>query len=70
MGFIAGSTEVLLDSLALTPVPAGPLSTGEFTVASDSKLTFQAPVGLQPALYSVRVRVNQVESPPSVWIKV
>jgi hypothetical protein len=69
MGFVPGSTEVLLDSLALTPVPAGPLSAGQFTVASASKLTFNVPANLPAGLYSVRIRVNQVESPPAVWIK-
>lgn len=70
MGFVAGSTEVLLDSLALTVVPAGPLSAGQFTVANVSKLTFKPPTNLPGGLYSVRIRVNQVESPPAVWIKV
>jgi hypothetical protein len=70
MGFVAGNTEVLLDSLGLTAVPAGPLSAGQFTVASASNLTFKIPASLPAGLYSVRVRVNQVESPPAVWIKV
>jgi Pvc16 N-terminal domain len=69
MGFVSGSTEVLLDSLALTAVPAGPLSAGQFTVASTSTLTFNVPANFPTGLYSVRIRVNQVESPPAVWIK-
>jgi hypothetical protein len=46
------------------------LSAGQFTVANVSKLTFKPPTNLPGGLYSVRIRVNQVESPPAVWIKV
>jgi hypothetical protein len=68
MGFIAGATEVMLETAALNPV-AGPPGAGEFTVLNIGTLTFRAPAGLGPGMYGVRVRVNQVESPPAVWIQ-
>jgi hypothetical protein len=71
MGFIAGtSTQVLLETVPLTYVAAPPLQPGQFTVGSISHISFQRPNGLPPGLYGIRVRVNGVESPPALWIKV
>ena len=69
MGFVSGSTEVLLETLALTFVTT-PLSAGEFTVVDIATIKFMRPTSLGPGLYSVRVRVNGVESPPALWIQV
>jgi hypothetical protein len=69
MGFIAGSTELLLDSLALTAVGAGPLNAGEFNVVNASTIKFKRRADIVPGIYSIRVRVNQVESPPALWIQ-
>jgi hypothetical protein len=67
-GFIAGHSAILLDTIALTENPAGPPADGEFTVNSGQQITFRAPLALAPGRYTVRVRVNEVESPPSWWI--
>jgi|SRR5579872_3501153 len=67
-GFIVGHTQILLDTIALHENPAGPPADGEFTVNSGQKATFRAPAGVTPGRYTVRVRVNDVESPPSWWI--
>jgi len=69
MGFLGGSTEVLLDSMPLTAAAGAPAA-GQFNVSSATTIEFQAPAGLAPGIYGVRVRVNQVESPPSLWIKI
>jgi hypothetical protein len=67
-GFIAGHSAILLDTIALTENPGGPPLDGQFTVNSGQQITFRAPAGLAPGRYTVRVRVNEVESPPSWWI--
>lgn len=69
MGFIAGATQVMLETVPLDST-AGPPGPGQFTVVDTGTITFQAPTDLPSAtLYGVRVRVNQVESPPAVWIQ-
>ena len=69
-GFIPQRTEVLLDTLALVENSGGALQKGQFTVDSGQQISFQAPDALAPGLYTLRVRVNSVESPPSWWISV
>ncbi len=70
-GFLAGATDVALEAVPLRPhAGAGPPGPGEFHVASAALLEFQPPAGLAPGLYAVRVRVNQVESPPAKWITI
>jgi Pvc16 N-terminal domain len=69
MGFIAGSTEVMLETVPLNYVSGSP-GAGQFTVADIGTITFQAPTGLRSGMYGVRIRVNQVESPPAVWIQI
>lgn len=68
-GFIPGSTEVLLETVPLSQVTSPP-DAGQFTVVDAGTLIFEPPPDLPPGLYSVRVRVNQIESPPAVWISV
>ena len=70
MGFLAGSTEVLLDTLPLTSSATLPLSDGQFNVGSATTITFRRPAAMAAGRYTVRVRVNQVESPPALWIQV
>ena len=66
--FISGSTQVLLEAVPLTEAPPAP---GTFQInGPGTVITFQAPPGLASGLYGVRIRVNQVEAPPSWWIKV
>jgi len=67
-GFIAGHSAILLDTIALTENLGGPPLDGQFTVNSGQQITFRAPAGLALGRYTVRVRVNEVESPPSWWI--
>jgi hypothetical protein len=59
-GFVAGATEVLLDTILL---PAA-----NFDVVSTAKLTFTRPATVAAGTYTVRVRVNGVESPPAWWV--
>jgi uncharacterized protein (DUF2132 family) len=67
-GFIAGQTELLLDTLPLAPVNVPPAA-GQFRITGGgTQINFQPPAGLPPGRYSVRVRVNHVESDPSWWI--
>lgn len=67
-GFIAQHTQVLLDTISLKENSSGPPGDGEFTVVSTTQITFRAPAGIAPGRYTVRVRVNEVESLPSWWI--
>ena len=69
MGFMAGATEVMLETVPLDPV-AGPPGAGQFNVADVGTITFQAPAGLPAGIYGVRIRVNQIESAPAVWIQI
>jgi hypothetical protein len=68
-GFVAGHSEVLLDTIALNENSGAP-SDGEFNVGSPQAITFRTPAGIPTGRYTVRVRVNQVESPPSWWISI
>lgn len=68
-GFIAGKTEVLLDTVPLTAVGGTPAA-GEFNVnVGGTAISFLPPGNLPPGRYTVRIRVNQVESAPAWWIK-
>ncbi|MEH2028388.1 MAG: DUF4255 domain-containing protein [Nostoc sp.] len=60
IGFSPGTVEVLLETIALTP--------GQFTFTSSNAISFQLPGNLPNGRYGVRVRVNQVESPPAKWV--
>lgn len=66
--FVPGQTQVLLDTVALT-LAAGPLHPGTFNLVDPQTTTFQRPATLPSGVYAVRIRVNQVESPPGWWIK-
>lgn len=69
-GFIAGKTEVLLDTVPLTAAGGTPAA-GEFNVnAGLTAISFRPPGNLPPGRYTVRVRVNQVESAPAWWVKI
>lgn len=68
VGFVPGQTEVLLDTVALRSGSGTPGS-GEF-VATTTSLSFKPPTGLRSGRYAVRVRVNHVESPPALWIRI
>jgi hypothetical protein len=68
-GFVAGQTEVLLETVPLAPV-AGVPGAGEFRVADPSTLLFRPPAGLPAGRYALRVRVNGVESTPAKWVVV
>lgn len=57
-GFIAGRTEVLLETVRVA----------DLQVQTGASLTFRAPAGLAAGTYAVRIRVNDVEAPPSWWV--
>jgi hypothetical protein len=69
-GFLAGSTEVDLETVTLTlrTAPGNPAA-GEFTLAGTNTVRFLPPPGLAAGLYAVRVRVNQMEALPSRWVQ-
>ena len=68
LGFVPGRTEVLLDTVPLTE-SGGPPGNGEFVIGGGgSTIDFIPPASLPAGRYSVRVRVNQVESDPSWWV--
>jgi hypothetical protein len=70
-GFNPAGTEVLLETVRLTPhAGAGSPAPGEFLVADAATIQFQPPTDLESGLYAVRVRVNQVDSAPSKWMEV
>jgi hypothetical protein len=58
-GFVPGATEMLLDTLLL---PAA-----NFNVVSAVKITFTVPGTVATGKYTLRIRVNGVESPPAWW---
>jgi hypothetical protein len=66
IGFVAGATQVLLDTVLLTEGAPG---AGLFQVnGPGTQISFQAPAGLSPQRHAVRIRVNGVEADPSWWI--
>jgi hypothetical protein len=70
LGFTTGKTEVFLDTIALTSTNGIP-NAGEFNVnGGETTITFKAPTSLAPGRYTIRVRVNHVESAPTWWIDV
>jgi hypothetical protein len=69
VGFLAGKTEVLIDTVAVNPAAGAP-GPGEFQLDGETTITFRAPANLRPGRYPVRVRVNQVESAPAWWINI
>lgn len=67
-GFVAGNTEVLLDTVPLRETGGAP-GAGEFNVTG-AAITFRPPGNLAPGRYAVRIRVNQIESAPAWWLQV
>ena len=66
-GFSPGSLEVLLETVPLQA--GGAAAPGQFTVnGAGTEIQFQLPGDLPNGAYGVRVRVNQVESPPAKWV--
>lgn len=66
--FVTNQTQVLLDTVPLTAT-ATPLQPGTFNVGDPQTITFKRPNNLPSGTYAVRIRVNQVESPPGWWIQ-
>jgi hypothetical protein len=68
VGFVPGSTELLLETVALAPTGGLPAD-GEFhVVPAGTAISFRPPATLAAGRYGVRVRVNNVESDPGWWI--
>lgn len=67
--FDPNHTQVLLETVGLTQT-SGALQPGTFKVGDPQTITFQKPLNISPGFYAVRIRVNQVESPPGWWIQV
>ena len=73
LNFVPGSTEVFLETIALTATATAPPNAGQFNVQADGKaIAFALPDSptLPKGTYAVRVRVNQVDSPPAQWVTV
>ncbi|SRR6266436_952371 len=66
--FVRGQTQVFLDTVPLT-LALGALQPGTFKLVDPQTITFQRPTTLPSGVYAVRIRVDQVESPPGWWIK-
>jgi Pvc16 N-terminal domain len=67
-GFVAGRTEVLLGTVPLAGVGGAPAA-GEFAIGGGgTTIDFRAPATLPAGRYAVRVRVNEVESRPALWV--
>ncbi|MEK6676304.1 MAG: DUF4255 domain-containing protein [Planctomycetota bacterium] len=66
VGFVTGATEVLIDTVSLTPIAPGTLpGIGEFTMnATGTSISFQPPSSMTPGIYFVRLRVKGVEGSP------
>jgi hypothetical protein len=68
-GFAAGATELLVGGRPLAEVGGAPAA-GQFRVSSAADaLDFRAPAGLPTGQYTVRIRVNGVESIPAWWVQ-
>jgi hypothetical protein len=66
--FVTNQTQVLLDTVPLT-LTSGALQQGTFKLIDPQTITFKRPTNLASGVYAVRIRVNQIESPPGWWIK-
>lgn len=67
--FVAGATEVLLDSVSLAATGGAPAA-GQFQHVDDATLHLLPPATLPTGTYTLRVRVAGVESPPAKWVVV
>lgn len=68
-GFVAGQTEVFLETVPLVEnAAAGP---GQFAIKLAGKqIQFQPPADLGTGRYGFRVRVNGIESTPAMWVDI
>lgn len=67
-GFVTGKTQVFLEATALSE--AGAVAAGDFVInGAGTQITFLPPVGFPSGRAGVRVRVNDIESTPAVWVQ-
>jgi hypothetical protein len=64
-GFVDGSTELYLDTIALAALPLGSaVGAGQFSIATTlDSVSFRLPAAIAPGAYFVRLRVRGVEGP-------
>jgi hypothetical protein len=68
-GFLTGKTHVYLE--ATTLAEAGAVAPGVFVInGAGTMITFQPPTGMPSGQVGVRVRVNDIESTPAMWVVV
>jgi hypothetical protein len=68
-GFVGGHTELLVGTIPLTEAGGSPPAPGTFVVdPAGTTVDFAAPASLPAGRYSVRLRVNGVESRPAWWV--
>ncbi|WP_295386984.1 Pvc16 family protein [uncultured Thiodictyon sp.] len=65
-GFVVGTTELLLDTVALhAAAPGNPPDPGEFAVTGGGTgIDWRPPAALPAGIYTVRLRVKGIEGPP------
>jgi len=68
-GFLAGQTEVLVGTTALSDT-AGPPAAGQVSVATaGTSFVFAPPPGARGSVLPVRVRVSGIEADPALWVR-
>ena len=67
-GFVAGATEVLVGTVALTETGGAPNAGQVNVAASGTSFSFAPPAGTAGTTLPVRVLVNGIESNPALWV--
>lgn len=67
-GFLTGKTHVFLEATSLAE--AGAVAPGNFVInGAGTQMTLLPAAGMPSGLVGVRVRVNDIESTPAVWVR-
>jgi len=67
-GFLTGKTQVFLEATMLSE--AGAVAAGNFVInGAGTQITLLPPAGVPSGRVGVRVRVNDIESTPAVWVQ-
>jgi hypothetical protein len=68
-GFLTGQTQVFLEATTLTE--AGAVAPGNFVInGAGTQITLLPPTGFPSGRVGVRVRVNDIEATPAVWVQI
>jgi hypothetical protein len=67
-GFLSGKTQLFLESTLLSE--AAVVAAGNFSInGTGTQISFLPPAGLPSGRFGVRVRVNDIEASPAVWVQ-